>query len=103
MDHKHIFDKDGICEICSQNMKVYKKANADIISFAFLISGILFDYVFHFPWFQGWLRLVWYLAAYLPVGYPVLKDALKSISRGNFFSEFFLMGIATIGAFAIGE
>lgn len=158
MDHKHIFDKDGICEICSQTMKVYKKANADdllkqtknhrshqgtlnekldqeniededhnhdhdhshdhshasdasvfelfkpaIISFAFLISGILFDYVFHFPWFQGWLRLVWYLAAYLPVGYPVLKDALKSISRGNFFSEFFLMGIATIGAFAIGE
>ena len=156
MDHKHIFDKDGICEICSQTVKVYKNANADdllkqtqnqrshqknnshkldhqhaedddhdhdhehdhshdpnasifelfrpaIISFAFLISGILFDYVFHFPWFQGWLRLVWYLAAYLPVGLPVLKDAFKSISKGNFFSEFFLMGIATIGAFAIGE
>lgn len=156
MDHKHIFDKDGICEICSQTVKVYKNANADdllkqtqnqrshqknkshnldhqhaedddhdhdhehdhthdtnasifelfrpaIISFAFLISGILFDYVFHFPWFQGWLRLVWYLVAYLPVGLPVLKDAFKSISKGNFFSEFFLMGIATIGAFAIGE
>lgn len=154
MDHKHIFDKDGICEICSQTVKVYKNANADdllkqtqnqrshqgkkshkldhqhaeddghdhehdhahdtnastfelfrpaIISFAFLISGILFDYVFHFPWFQGWLRLAWYLVAYLPVGLPVLKDAFKSISKGNFFSEFFLMGIATIGAFAIGE
>lgn len=44
-----------------------------------------------------------YLFAYLPVGYPVLKDALQSIKKGEIFSEFFLMSLATIGAFAIGE
>src|SRR5690606_4217480 len=97
-DHDHGHDHSH-----ASDASVFELFKPAIISFAFLISGILFDYVFHFPWFQGWLRLVWYLAAYLPVGYPVLKDALKSISRGNFFSEFFLMGIATIGAFAIGE
>jgi Cd2+/Zn2+-exporting ATPase len=47
--------------------------------------------------------LVWFLAAYIPVGFPVLKDAYKSIIKGDVFSEFFLMSIATIGAFAIGE
>jgi Cd2+/Zn2+-exporting ATPase len=46
---------------------------------------------------------VWYVVAYLPVGFPVLIDALKSIRNGDFFSEFFLMSIATIGAFAIGQ
>jgi Cd2+/Zn2+-exporting ATPase len=35
--------------------------------------------------------------------FPVLKDAYKSIIKGDVFSEFFLMSIATIGAFAIGE
>src|SRR5690606_14274458 len=45
----------------------------------------------------------WYLAAYIPVGLPVLKDAVKSIRKGNFFSEVFIMGIATLGAFGIAE
>jgi len=37
------------------------------------------------------------------VGLPVLRDAFDSIRKSDFFSEFFLMSIATIGAFAIGE
>ena len=42
--------------------------------------------------------------AYLPVGLPVLKDAWDAIIKEkDFFNEFSLMGIATIGAFAIGE
>src|SRR5690606_13637139 len=47
--------------------------------------------------------IIWYAAAYLPVGLPVLKEAFESIRKGDVFSEFFLMSIATIGAFAIGE
>ncbi len=43
------------------------------------------------------------MAAYIPVGLPVLKDAINSIRYSDFFSEFFLMSIATLGAFAIGE
>lgn len=74
-----------------------------VVSFALLLIGITFDNFIENNWFNGWLRLVWYLVAYIPVGLPVLKEAYESIIKGDVFSEFFLMGIATIGAFAIGE
>ncbi|WPR74774.1 heavy metal translocating P-type ATPase [Algoriphagus sp. NG3] len=74
-----------------------------IISFLMLMLGLGFDHVFPQDWFQGWSRIAWYAIAYLPVGLPVLKAAWGSILKGDVFSEFFLMGIATIGAFAIGE
>lgn len=74
-----------------------------IISLVLLLLGIGFDQFFNQKWFTGWIRIVWYLIAYVPVGLPVLKDAFKNIIKGDVFSEFFLMGIATIGAFAIGE
>lgn len=74
-----------------------------IISFALLLIGITLDYYIKPDWFTGWIRLVWYLIAYIPVGLPVLKEAYESIVHGDVFSEFFLMGIATVGAFAIGE
>lgn len=74
-----------------------------IISFIFLLAGILLDHVIKQDWFAGWIRIVLYMLAYLPVGLPVLKEAVHSIRAGDLFSEFFLMGIATVGAFAIGE
>ena len=49
------------------------------------------------------VAFVWYLAAYLPVGLPVLKEAWEGIRQGDLFSEFTLMSIATFGAFGIGE
>lgn len=58
----------------------------------------------------GWLlpaggsaELLLFLAAYLCVGGDVLWSAVRNISRGRVFDENFLMAIATIGAFAIGE
>lgn len=74
-----------------------------IISLVLLLAGIAMDNWFPQQWFTDWVRIMWYLAAYAPVGLPVLKDAFESIRKGDLFSEFFLMGIATIGAFAIGE
>ncbi|MGC5744471.1 heavy metal translocating P-type ATPase [Chryseobacterium sp. NFX27] len=74
-----------------------------IISFLLLLIGIALDNYIKTEWFTGWVRLAWYLAAYIPVGLPVLKEAYESIVHGDVFSEFFLMGIATVGAFAIGE
>lgn len=74
-----------------------------IFSFVLMLAGILMDNIFPQDWFAGYIRLGWYLVAYLPVGLPVLKEAFKSIIKGDVFSEFFLMGIATLGAFAIGE
>ncbi|WP_036379051.1 heavy metal translocating P-type ATPase [Muricauda sp. MAR_2010_75] len=74
-----------------------------IFSFAMLIIGIAVDYFDAFPFFKGWIRIIWYTLAYLPVGFPVIKEGWNSIKHGDFFTEFFLMSIATLGAFAIGE
>lgn len=74
-----------------------------IFSFVMLIAGIAFDYFESFPYFSGWIRILWYVVAYLPVGFPVIKEGWNSIIKGYFFTEFLLMSIATIGAFAIGE
>ena len=74
-----------------------------IISLVLLLIAIALDSYVKPDWFTGWIRVVWYIVAYVPVGLPVLKEAFESISKGQVFSEFFLMGIATIGAFAIGE
>src|SRR5699024_9017459 len=70
-----------------------------IISFVILGVGLILDNLITQVWFTGWFRFIWYLVAYIPVGLGVNKAALESILRGNVFSEFFLMSIATIGAF----
>ena len=74
-----------------------------IISFTLLLIAIGFDNYFPQSWFTGWVRIMWYIVAYIPVGFPVLKEAVESIRKSEIFSEFLLMCIATIGAFAIGQ
>lgn len=74
-----------------------------LISFVMLIVGIAVDYFDAIPQFEGWIRVVWYTLAYIPVGFPVIKEGWKSLIKGDVFTEFFLMSIATIGAFIIGE
>ncbi len=44
-----------------------------------------------------------FIAAYLLVGWEILYSAVRNMTRGSFFDENFLMSIATLGAFAIGE
>ncbi|HRP91191.1 MAG TPA: heavy metal translocating P-type ATPase [Edaphocola sp.] len=83
--------------------KGFKMFIPSIISFALLLSGIALDKWIPNDWFHGWVKVVWFVLAYIQVGVPVLKEAWESILKGDWFSEFFLMGIATIGAFAIGE
>jgi Cd2+/Zn2+-exporting ATPase len=74
-----------------------------IISLALLLIAIVFDNYLPQSWFTGWIRIIWYVIAYLPVGLPVIKEAFESIAKGEIFSEFLLMSIATLGAFTIGE
>ncbi len=73
-----------------------------LISFVMLIIGIALDY-FDVAFFKDWVRIIWYSITYLPVGFPVIKEGWKSIVQGDFFTEFLLMSIATIGAFVIKE
>lgn len=95
-------DEDGHdhSQIDSSPWKIFLPS---IISFILLLIALYFDHLLKPDWFTDWIRIGWYVIAYLPVGLPVLKEALGSILKGAFFSEFFLMGIATVGAFAIGE
>lgn len=74
-----------------------------IVSLSLLLIAIVFDNYLTQNWFTGGTRLAWYIVAYIPVGLPVIKEAFESIRYKDFFSEFFLMVIATLGAFAIGE
>ncbi len=127
MEHQHIYDKQGKQICCSLEEKINKKTehHSDddehdhdhsseekstfqmflpaIISFVLLLIAIGFDNYFTQNWFTGYIRIAWYVVAYIPVGIPVVKEAFESIRKGDVFSEFLLMSIATIGAFAIGE
>ena len=95
----HDHDHDDLKE----NESVFRLFLPSIVSFVFLFFALLFDNYFPQSWFNGWIRIGWYFVAYLPVGFPVLKDAFQSIRKGAVFSEFFLMSVATIGAFGIGQ
>lgn len=97
---EHSHDDGHSHGIKETNFRTYLPA---IFSFIILIGGIAIDYFDVFPFFDGWIRVVWYTVAYIPVGFPVIKEGWNSIKNGDFFTEFLLMSIATLGAFAIGE
>lgn len=73
------------------------------LSLALLLTGLSIDYLIQSPWFTETIRFYWYLLAYIPVALPVWKQAFNHLRKGDIFTEFFLMGIATLGAFYIGE
>ncbi|WP_293741435.1 heavy metal translocating P-type ATPase [uncultured Pedobacter sp.] len=81
---------------------VFKTYLPAIVTLVMLLVGIAFDNLFNLPAFQV-IRPYWYIVAYLPVGVPVLREVWETFKAKDFFTEFSLMSIATIGAFAIGE
>ncbi len=126
--HIHTYDAQGEITCCTQEEKINAEAESEqehdhqgspngknsflekwgeyfpsIISFILLITGIILDHFIKQTFFVGWFRIAWFTAAYLPVAFPVMKDALKAMLQKEFFSEFSLMSIATLGAFYIGE
>lgn len=65
-----------------------------LIGFLFKISNITSGEIF---------SSVFYVVAYLIIGYDILKKAIRNIFHGEIFDENFLMVVATIGALIIGE
>ncbi|MEO8002365.1 MAG: heavy metal translocating P-type ATPase [Arenimonas sp.] len=113
-DHQHQ-DDDGCCghdhghsdddghDHSSSNDTLLTMFLPALISLALLLIAIALDAYVKPDWFNDWVRIIWYVVAYLPVGFPVLREAFESISKGQVFSEFFLMVVATFGAFSIGQ
>ena len=101
--HNHEHTDDDGHNHGSSDKSTFQMFLPAIISFALLMIAIALDNWLPQSWFTGWVRIVWYVVAYAPVGFPVIKEAFESIRKGDIFSEFLLMSIATIGAFAIGE
>jgi len=75
-----------------------------IISLILLLLGIGLDYFYkNLSFWNEATRIIFYGIAFLLVGWDVLKIATQNLISGNIFTEFFLMSIATLGAFYIGE
>ena len=68
-----------------------------------VISLILFVISLSIAFSSIWLNNSIYIISYLIVGLEIVKKAIRNIIRGKVFDENFLMTIATLGAFSIGE
>lgn len=106
-NNKHT--KIDSCSCCSHNHKEIESFSLKtltplLVSAFLLILGLLLSYTslgknVPYPIFP-----ILYVLAYAPVAYPVLKQAIDAaLINKDFFNEFSLMSIATIGAFIIGE
>ena len=68
-----------------------------------IISLIIFLIAFLVPFKQEIINTILFVISYLIVGFEILWKAIRNILRGKVFDENFLMAIASVGAFAIGE
>ena len=79
---------------------MWREYRNDILKITF--AAVIFCVLLFVP-VEGIPKLVLFLIPYLLVGTEVLISAFKNITKGKIFSESFLMSIATIGAFCLGE
>ena len=103
----------GHCSCGAHSCAAEKKVDAKVSNFheygkvifslLLLAGGIIMNALDLAFFREGYVSLIWYIVAYLPVGIPVMKEAWESIREKDYFSEFTLMIIATLGAFYIGE
>ena len=87
-----------------QEQKKLSKNQIRLIRFCVCLAAFIVLYAVGktvgMPWYVG---LATYLVVYLAIGYDVLYRAARNIVHGQVFDENFLMCVATVGAFAIGE
>ncbi len=98
-DHDHAHDDDHD-HSHGEGWRAYLPV---VVSTLLLGLGLLLEHSVQAAWLSGGWRLAWYLAAYLPVAWSVWQQAATNIGKGQWFTEFTLMALATLGAFGIGE
>ena len=98
--HSHEHSHDHGCEEEeSEKSTIIRSA----VCFVMLVAGLIMSHM-QVGWFSHkWLCLVWYAVAFLLVGVSVIKEGWEAIKEKDFFNEFTLMVVASIGAFCIGE
>ena len=79
------------------NRKMKKKL------YKIIISGILFLIALLLKIENEVINNILFIISYIIVGKEILEKAFKNITRGKVFDENFLMTVATLGAFLIGE
>lgn len=73
-----------------------------LTALAIVLVMLTLEYGFNIR-FNNYIQLAIFIPAYLLAGYNVLELAFRKALRMDFFNEFFLMSVATLGAFAIGS
>lgn len=68
-----------------------------------ILAAIIFVLAMITPLTHVWVSYGLFFVAYIIVGFEIIKKAFKNIKKGKPFDENFLMTVATIGAFCIGE
>ena len=68
-----------------------------------IIALILFIFSMVIKFENVWINNAIFVISYIIVGFEIIRKALRNIIRGKVFDENFLMSVATIGAFGIGE
>ncbi|WP_417958142.1 heavy metal translocating P-type ATPase [Flagellimonas yonaguniensis] len=96
--HQH---GEGCCNNAPSEKK-WAQYKWPLVSFVLLVQGLINDQLKLYT-NPEWFRLVWYMGAYLPIGLPILRTGWLNIKKGEIFTEFFLMSIATLGAFILGK
>ena len=76
--------------------------NVENIKKLLIIGGLIYLFAIILP-VNKYVKIILFVISYFIVGKDVLVSAYKNIRAGEFFDENFLMGIATIGAFLVGE
>ncbi|RYA24861.1 cadmium-translocating P-type ATPase [Malaciobacter halophilus] len=98
IEREVVIEKDNIKQQQRSFWQLLDKKLLGITIVSLVLTYISYNYIQNET-----LQLAVYLLAYFLVGWDVLYKAVKNLTNGKLFDEHFLMGIATIGAFALGE
>ena len=101
--HRHTHHHSHSHSRVHSHSHTHGEGDTDKIKKKLLIGGIIFVLGIFIPKTLFIPKFAVFLVSYFIIGGDVLVSAVKNILRGQVFDENFLMSIATIGAFAIGE
>lgn len=89
-----------MCDHCHEHHHHHEKESSPLLRAGSAVLILLLAICFDIPLM---FKITCFILSYFIAGFDVLLNALKNLLRGKVFDENFLMGIATLGALAIGE